>query len=128
MEKIYSKSKTIIGLNCIVQSSPLANIFWKRNGEIISSNNRLRRTKTSLKLLLENVDESDFGKYTCVAKNFVNTTEKDILFVKPLQPQFRGFGTSESTGADILTWTMISPVPIKYCMVYYRAENVSDEF
>lgn len=85
----------------------------------------MQRTKNSLKIVFDIVDETDFGKYTCIAKNFVDSAEKDVMFVKPLQPQFRGFGSLGNNRGDVLTWTVSSPEPIKYCVVYYKDENVS---
>ena len=69
--------------DCFVKSNPFPHIKWYKNGEKIEykKNNqkgKLKVTEKRMKLEIKNVDEDDSGTYTCIAKNIVGKTKKNI--------------------------------------------------
>ena len=82
--KIVREGKGL-SLSCIATVTPKLRIKWKKNGEIIKQDNRIkiRFTDRGSKLRIKNLTTEDSGTYHCVAKNphRPNTSGKGIVRV-----------------------------------------------
>lgn len=67
-------------LVCIVHAEPKANVIWYKDGRIIESDRHVteERQKHYWILHLKQVQESDFGNYSCVANNSRGRSNKSI--------------------------------------------------
>ncbi|CAH1126801.1 unnamed protein product [Ceutorhynchus assimilis] len=83
-----------IALECHSEAFPKAINYWtNENGDIISRNGERYDSyqnshvyKTHMKLNIEKVSPSDFGKYKCVAKNSLGETEGTIQLYRIPKP------------------------------------------
>ena len=65
-----------------LDNDPPLNIFWRRNGETLKTNGRIKVIDQN-KLVIENVSPEDCGEYYCVAKNDqAITTSVGTLIIK----------------------------------------------
>lgn len=62
---------------------PEPTVFWKKNGHIVDlDKNKRFRIVDGGNLAIQDVRQSDDGKYQCVAKNIVGTRESPIALLK----------------------------------------------
>ncbi|VDI33777.1 Hypothetical predicted protein [Mytilus galloprovincialis] len=122
-------------LQCTVQSNPLPNIVWTKQG----SNNILHSTSTGLQsnLTIGIADCLDTGNYTCKATNIINndeyTTMKDIeLFVKCSPRRYNDDDRSQKSialviGENLTISQHIIAFPISITSwIFKRDENSSE--
>jgi hypothetical protein len=68
-EVVYSHLGQTIILNCESVGNPAPNITWYHGNERMMSSGRYEMTRDSSELILNDVKEEDYGKYSCVAEN-----------------------------------------------------------
>ncbi|XP_033310164.1 neuroglian isoform X1 [Bombus bifarius] len=60
-----------IELYCIHGGTPLPQIVWSKNGEVIKTNDRIMQGNYGKSLIIKHVNSKDEGTYTCEASNGV---------------------------------------------------------
>ena len=78
---VHTGTGTKSELTCIVHAHPHADVTWHKNDKIINEKKDKRRflnQKTHRTLVIEHTQESDFGQYTCTAKNPLGRANKTI--------------------------------------------------
>lgn len=91
--------KETIKLYARVTGSPVPEIYWLRNNEILKTTNRIRMTYDgeNIELVIKQANvETDSGDYKCIACNQVGkashgarvTVDADIKFTKDLEPEY----------------------------------------
>ena len=65
---------------CIVHGRPQPIVTWQRNNSPVSSNKHLMTHYGAHRhsLAIQNVDDSDFGSYTCTAKNRLGERKESL--------------------------------------------------
>ncbi|XP_044751145.1 neural cell adhesion molecule 1-like isoform X2 [Coccinella septempunctata] len=114
-------------LKCTVKAKPTASVVWLRNGHSLHSSEHihLRNQENDHILVLKGLQETDFGKYVCLAKNRLGTVEKSINLVKT--PAVLEFIKPEKPTRDlVLTWKVESKTPITEHELQYRKKGESE--
>ena len=79
--QVFTRPMEDVSLECIYEFHPRGLIWWERgeSREILSRNDKysvadyiLNDFTIRSRLIIRNVDSSDIGKYTCVARNVFN--------------------------------------------------------
>ncbi|KAL3285361.1 hypothetical protein HHI36_019469 [Cryptolaemus montrouzieri] len=114
-------------LKCTVKAKPTANVIWLRNGNNLKSTEHVHLLNEGNDhiLILKGLKESDFGKYVCLAKNYLGTVERSISLVKT--PAVNEFIKPEKPTKDlVLTWKVESKTPITEHELQYRRKGESN--
>ncbi|CAG9763061.1 unnamed protein product [Ceutorhynchus assimilis] len=116
---------------CDVKAYPIAVVNWQRDGQNIVSKEpkiTLERRKNNERnvLIVKNINENDFGVYTCVATNALGHQSKNVSLVKtPVVRKFEKSPTNETIKDVILQWRVESKQPISSHEVQYRRKGES---
>ncbi|XP_050312009.1 neurotrimin-like isoform X2 [Anthonomus grandis grandis] len=116
-------------LICDVSAYPAATVNWQKDGETIVSNEpkiKLERRRNNERnvLIIKDLNEKDFGKYSCVAWNSLGKETKDVNLVKtPVVRKFEKNQSNESTKDVILQWKVESKQPISMHELQYRKQG-----
>lgn len=110
-------------LKCTVHAFPKANIVWKKNGTNVKSiPGKIKlQPKSNIEnvLIITNLTDEDFDKYTCSAKNSLGKVDKTINLVRT--PAVQGLNKPEKINKDfVLTWRVESKSPIAEHELQYR--------
>ncbi|CAH1981384.1 unnamed protein product [Acanthoscelides obtectus] len=118
-------------LKCTVKAYPAPEVLWQRNGKNIDVHTprvKLRSKKNEYIeniLVITNVQEEDFGQYTCYAKNSLGKVEKVVSLVKT--PAIQEFVKPEKPNKDVvLTWKVESKAPVSKHELQYRRRGDSE--
>ncbi|CAL8080745.1 unnamed protein product [Orchesella dallaii] len=113
-------------LSCIVHAEPKAIVVWYKDGKQLNSNKHVAEEKHRhfWTLHVKNVQENDFGNYSCVANNSLGFSNAIIsLTGAPSQPTV----TAEHLGKDhmsfTLVWTLESAVKIEEYRIRWRKND-----
>ncbi|XP_019867558.1 protein amalgam isoform X2 [Aethina tumida] len=81
---VNTEHNTDVELKCVVRGSPVPTTNWQKDGVNIKNTQsyNLRHEKDASILLIRNVQETELGTYTCVAKNALGKVEKNVTVVK----------------------------------------------
>ena len=60
---------------CPVDAAPLPEIVWKKDGQRIAYDSRVKLADNNRDLLINNVSNADEGEYTCNAENRLGEVE-----------------------------------------------------
>lgn len=75
-------------------------------------------------LVIRNLTEKDFGKYSCFAKNSLGKLEKTVSLVKT--PAIRDFIKPDKSNKEVvLTWKVESKSPILEHELQFKKKGVS---
>ncbi|XP_053312650.1 transmembrane and immunoglobulin domain-containing protein 1 [Spea bombifrons] len=111
-------------LTCNFYANPLADMFWRKNGNIIpmvKSRYTQYLTSDSLKLSISNADKSDGGIYTCLARTSMEEVTRDFILVvedrKDVLP-IEAIAAAVVVGALIILFGMFARREkiLKHCM------------
>lgn len=119
-------------LTCIVHAEPQANVFWYREERVIvpSDTRILEKTNNKHTLILRNVEEHDFGLYSCTADNLLGRSSQNIeLSGRPSRAIFKSEPDGVSADSYNLTWKIDSFAPIEeYKLMFRKLQfNESDD-
>ena len=68
-----------VTLKCVVKAFPIPKTAWKKDGELVTKDDRHVITNTDL--TIKQVDRSDMGKYSCIAWNRGSAQAKSTLLL-----------------------------------------------
>ncbi|XP_022915706.2 opioid-binding protein/cell adhesion molecule-like isoform X1 [Onthophagus taurus] len=128
IEKIYS-DHTLRQLVCIVHASPVAQVYWQKDGKHIPRNDH---TKQSIKdhehrVTFTSFKESDEGEYKCIAKNNIGEETKSVFIRRvPEQPQLVSSKSHKPNGY-VLEWTVHSHMRIVESVISYKEKGQDHE-
>lgn len=116
-------------LTCTVHGYPTPSVMWSKDGENLFQTNRIEltqkkhATRTENVLVIRNLTEKDFGKYSCLAKNSLGKMEKAVSLVKT--PAVREFVKPEKSNKNVvLTWKVESKSPILEHELQFKKKGV----
>jgi len=130
--QLYRKSSsrhsfsTVTVLTCRVDSDPSAKVIWSKDGFIMSKAilNSKKEGKLEIhSLTIPSMSDSDYGNYSCLAKNNLGTAADSIILSgSPDQPQIMSNTQGFSTNTYKLEWKVWSPrsFPILNQSILYR--------
>lgn len=130
VEKFVVTSDTSLDaeLKCSVSAYPPALGGWQKDGKNVVPRPPhliLNKSHNHYILLIKELREEDFGKYTCMAKNMFGMTEKHIYLVNT--PAIRDFVKPPKGLKDtVLTWKVESKSPISEHELQYRKVGDSE--
>uniref|UniRef100_A0A3Q4MXW4 Receptor-type tyrosine-protein phosphatase F n=1 Tax=Neolamprologus brichardi TaxID=32507 RepID=A0A3Q4MXW4_NEOBR len=153
--KVVERTRTATML-CAASGNPDPEIYWFKDFlpvDISSSNGRIKQLRSGA-LQIENSEESDQGKYECVAVNSAGTrySAPANLYVRgklpldlgrPLPAAVRvsacsrnalpkmptSLTVTETTATSVtLTWDSGNPEPVSYYVIQYRAKLSENGF
>ncbi|XP_072176576.1 hemicentin-1-like [Diadema setosum] len=77
-------------LSCPAEGYPPPEVRWRKDGRLISASGRITMTANH-ELIIDRVQESDSGTYTCVATNSVGSNELNFYLTVQVAPTFTNF-------------------------------------
>nr|CAH0103507.1 unnamed protein product [Daphnia galeata] len=110
-------------LTCIVHAEPGANVLWYREERVIvpSDTRILESSNNKHTLILRNVEEADFGLYSCTADNLLGRSSQNIeLSGRPSRAIFKSEPMGNSADSYNLTWKIDSYAPIEEYKLMFR--------
>lgn len=110
-------------LTCIVHAEPGATVLWYREERVIvpSDTRILESSSNKHTLILRNVEESDFGLYSCTADNLLGRSSQNIeLSGRPSRAIFKSEPMGNSVDSFNLTWKIDSYAPIEEYKLMFR--------
>jgi hypothetical protein len=115
--KQYPGKETI--LDCVITAFPQANNVWKKDGkELITSSRRLISVydegdnTLTLSLRLQEIDDEDYGEYTCEAANALGRAHKSMVL---LSRSFQSISNSFRASSHAWRLSILSrppPMPV----------------
>jgi len=102
-------------LTCIVSSDPESEILWMRGSMFLSEDSRHSMTRFGSRyvLTITNVQDEDYGNYTCKAENTIGTHKNYILLSgTPTPPVILSSRISVHRDSYKLSWKVTSYFPI----------------
>jgi len=110
-------------LTCFVHAEPAANVLWYRDERVIvpSDTRILESSNNKYTLILRNVQELDFGLYSCNADNKLGRSSQNIqLSGRPSRSVFQSEPMGMSVDSYNLTWKIDSFAPIEEYKLMFR--------
>ncbi|XP_011881150.1 PREDICTED: neuroglian isoform X2 [Vollenhovia emeryi] len=105
-----------VELYCIFGGTPLPQIVWSKNGELIRPSDRITQGNYGKSLIIKHVNFEDKGTYTCEASNGVGTAQSYSINLKvhavpyfTIEPEF--VSAAEDETATITCEASGDPVP-----------------
>uniref|UniRef100_A0A8C7P6V6 protein-tyrosine-phosphatase n=1 Tax=Oncorhynchus mykiss TaxID=8022 RepID=A0A8C7P6V6_ONCMY len=130
--KVVERTRTATML-CAASGNPDPEITWFKDFLPIdpnASNGRIKQLRSGA-LQIENSEETDQGKYECVASNVegVRYSSPANLYVRAL-PKPPGIPmVTETTATSVtITWDSGNPDPVSYYIIQYRAKSPDSKF
>jgi len=117
---------TMSVLSCKVDSNPAAKVLWYKDGLIISQAIISIKKEGKFEvhsLTIPSMSESDYGNYSCLAKNILGTTTDYLFFSgSPDQPDIISNNQGLYTNTYNLEWRVFSPksFPVLNQSILYR--------
>ncbi|KAF7286052.1 hypothetical protein GWI33_008354 [Rhynchophorus ferrugineus] len=125
---VNSEHKNSAEFVCLTDAYPEATAEWKKDGQVLYHNeSKIKVTHENAYsknvLIVRDLTESDFGTYSCVAKNSLGSDTKNITLVRiPVVKTFDK--TSSDTTKDVvLQWKVASKQPISVHELQYRKKG-----
>jgi len=116
-------------LTCFVHAEPPANVLWYRDDRVIvPSDTRILGTSNNKHtLILRNVQENDFGFYSCNADNKLGRSSQNIeLSGRPSRSVFKSEPMGMSVDSYNLTWKIDSFAPIEEYKLMFRKLQINE--
>lgn len=114
---VNSNHQSDAELGCTVYAYPPASIEWRKEGENLVQTKKIdfieKKQASGIEniLVIHNLTEKDFGKYSCFAKNNLGDREKTVKLVKT--PAIKQFIKPDKSNKDVvLRWKVESRSPI----------------
>lgn len=132
VQQLHTGEGTSVELTCIVHGEPVPTVTWKKDDEVIHSNEHYHiKTVGGHKRLLQvhHMKESDFGQYQCLAESSLGSTAEIIdVMGTPKVPSF----TSKPHGPQgmkyTLQWKVESHSPVDTYSLRYKKKAEGEEW
>ncbi|RZF46093.1 hypothetical protein LSTR_LSTR004806 [Laodelphax striatellus] len=118
-------------LACTVHGEPQPNMLWYQDSFLLDPTNRRSMDTRGNKhmLTIHNVQNSDFGNYSCVAENSLGRAKKYIeLSGRPSPAQFHSAPFSRSHSSYNLSWQIESYPPLEEVRLLYRKVMMNETY
>ncbi|KAK8385320.1 hypothetical protein O3P69_012266 [Scylla paramamosain] len=117
-------------LVCIVHGRPAPKVTWMRGGHLINTDRHLS-THDGLHrhtLTVKQVQEDDFGNYTCTAESNLGSTNSSLrLTGLPRTPRLTSSPAGGEKSSYTLTWETESHTPVIMYRLQYRKRKENQE-
>ncbi|XP_060519736.1 lachesin-like isoform X2 [Cylas formicarius] len=124
---VNSDHKSNVELVCHVSAYPPPAVLWQKNGMNLEQNEpkikfaNERNNQRNI-LLISDLQEEDFGDYTCLAQNNFGRSTQNVTVVKT--PVVRHFQKPHNETKDaVLMWKVDSKQPISMHELQYRKKG-----
>ncbi|XP_018021341.2 neural cell adhesion molecule 1-like isoform X2 [Hyalella azteca] len=110
-------------LVCIVHGHPAPTVHWRRGDHLVASDKHLMTHDGEHRhsLIIRDVQDDDFGDYTCSAKNRQGVTEQTVVLTGlPKVPKMTSSPAGGEKETYTLTWETESFSPIVQYRVQFR--------
>ncbi|GLD69880.1 receptor-type tyrosine-protein phosphatase S-like protein, partial [Lates japonicus] len=130
--KVVERTRTATML-CAASGNPDPEITWYKDFLPIdpsASNGRIKQLRSGA-LQIENSEETDQGKYECVASNVegVRYSSPANLYVRALPKPPGTPVVTETTATSVtITWDSGNPDPVTYYIIQYRAKSPDSKY
>ena len=127
---IHSRDGDEVEITCTIHASPLAEVEWYKNGELLDpKNNVITRRGNRHSLLLQKIGETDtLGKYQCRALNeFGEAMALTEVSGKAAPANFKSLPMSKSLTSYKLEWVVTSSSEVSEFKVQYKKESEGEE-
>jgi len=113
---VHTKSGDEAEIVCRVHAVPSPTIVWSKDGQVISSSQRVKIANLGSRhtLMISQVNSEDFGKYTCQASNSLGSSQRMIEMSGHAAPaDFKSTASGHSESSFLVEWTSMSYTPIE---------------
>jgi len=113
---VHTKSGDEAEIVCEVHAAPMATVVWSKNGQKLSSSQRVKIDHSGSRhtLTINQVQKEDFSTYTCKATNSFGSDQKMIEVSGNAAPAvFKSVAAGYSENTFLLEWTSMSYTPIQ---------------
>lgn len=125
---IHTKAGSEAELVCNVHGVPRPKVEWRKDGQPISENNKIkiRNVHTKHSLIINAVEKSDFGEYTCMATSEKGSASQ-TLEISGLagSAEFKSSPAGRESTSYLLEWTVVSYSPVTAFRVETRVEGTT---
>lgn len=122
---IHARESSKVELVCLVHAQPKATIHWFKNSvQLTEDNVTLEKIGHKNTLTIPSLSHSDYGNYTCRAKNIHGESSK-VLEVSGLAgfANFKSDAQGMEANTFLLEWTSESHTPINEFELNWRKED-----
>jgi len=110
----FGQSK--VELVCNVHAHPQPSVLWEKDGQQITNVDRIKYNNIGSRhtLIIDQVEQEDFGKYFCKATNNLGSQQK-VIELSELAPaaKFKSQPEGRSETEFLLEWSILSYTPVK---------------
>jgi len=127
---IHSRDGDEVEITCTIHASPLAEVEWYKNGELLDpKDNVITKRGNRHSLLLQKIGETDtHGKYQCRALNeFGEAMALTEVSGKAAPANFKSLPMSKSLTSYKLEWVVTSSSEVSEFKVQYKKESEGEE-
>jgi len=125
---IHTKAGNEAELVCHVHGFPHPQVEWKKDGQPVVENNKIKMQKLHSKysLTIKAVEKSDFGKYTCHAKSERGSAQ-ETMEISGLagSAEFKSDPTGLEPSSYVLEWVVVSYSPVTAFRVETREDGTT---
>jgi len=127
---IHSRDGDEVEITCTIHASPLAEVEWYKNGQLLEpQNNVITKRGNRHSLLLQKIGETDtHGKYQCRAVNqFGEAMALTEVSGKAAPANFKSLPMGQGLTTYNLEWVVTSSSDVSEFKVEYREESEGSE-
>jgi len=128
---IHSRDGDEVEITCTIHASPLAEVEWYKNGQLLDPKyNVISNIKNRHSLLLQKIGETDtHGKYQCRAYNqFGEAMALTEVSGKAAPANFKSLPMGEGLTTYNLEWVVTSSSEVSEFQVEYKEDSAAGEW
>lgn len=108
---VHTKTGKDVEIVCNVHGEPKPSVSWKKDGQPVKQDSRLKLTNIHSKhsLIISQVERSDFGEYSCHAASSTGSEQQHIeISGMAGPPEFKSEPAGGQADSYLLEWTVVS--------------------
>lgn len=120
---VHTKTGKDVEVVCNVHGEPKPSVAWKKNGQPVQQDSRIRLTNIHSKhsLIISQVERSDFGEYSCHASSSSGQAQQSIEISGMAGPaEYKSEPAGKQADSYLLEWTVVSYTPVTAFKVEIR--------